>query len=301
MIGSTNAGSAGNGGSVQAYAFINVSYPVGSVCTCTKGTTVLQASNTNGSYAFSVSGPGSWVVSCTSGTQTAESTVVVLSEIVYNVTLSYHVGADYQEVEYLQGYNSTVSVSSKHGYINSLNYYPNLDTDDIIIDAYYDSSCYGAIFGRHNGNATWAVGVYSPTDFSSGNNIQFYYPPYNSWPVPQPVDGLLEYRCADHLWYKEGTAVSYYVSTDQTNFEGKNVYLMTYDMADYNDYILRGRLRNGKVRSFVVRRNGVEIHHLYPCYRKSDSRPGFYDNITGIFHTSPIADDPGFILGPDVT
>lgn len=296
MIGSTNAGSAGNGGSSRAYAFINVSYPAGSVCTCTKGTTVLQASNTNGSYAFSIPEPGTWVVSCTTGSQVAEVTIAVLSEIVYNVTLSYHVGADYQEVEYLQGYSS---YTNNNGLIKSVEYKPNLDTDDIAMDVYYDSSCRGSLFGFRAGDATWFFGFAAMTDFASGNDLEFHYPQHQEKAITKPVDGLLEYHCADHSFYRLGAKAYTPSSTTQLIFVDY-VYFMGWNYSNYEDYTIRSRLVNGKVRSIMIKRNGEYIHKLYPCYRRSDSRPGFYDNVTGVFHSSAYT-DPGFIIGPDVT
>ena len=65
------------------YAYISVTYPTGSICTCTKGNTTLTASNTSGSYTFVVSVPSSgtdtWTVSCTDGTDNSSDTVNITS------------------------------------------------------------------------------------------------------------------------------------------------------------------------------------------------------------------------------
>lgn len=61
-------------------ATITVTYPAGSTCTCTNGSTVLTAPDTSGSYTFTVPNTGTWTVSCTDGTQTASKTVTVSAE-----------------------------------------------------------------------------------------------------------------------------------------------------------------------------------------------------------------------------
>lgn len=61
-------------------AFIQVTYPAGSVCKCTKGNDVLTAVGTSGSYTFTVSEPGEWVVSCTDGSDSDSQTVSITAD-----------------------------------------------------------------------------------------------------------------------------------------------------------------------------------------------------------------------------
>lgn len=64
-------------------ATINVTYPAGSTCTCTNGSTVLNSTNdenTNGSCTFIVPNTGTWTVSCTNGTQTDSQNVEITEE-----------------------------------------------------------------------------------------------------------------------------------------------------------------------------------------------------------------------------
>lgn len=86
MIGLSNVG---GGGAGDVIAFINVTYPSGSICTCTKGTKTLRAKDTTGSYVFSIKEPGDWVVSCTDGDKTASNTVTVAEWTANNITLVY--------------------------------------------------------------------------------------------------------------------------------------------------------------------------------------------------------------------
>lgn len=71
-------------------ATINVTYPAGSTCTATDGSTVLTAPDTSGSYTFTVTNTGTWTVSCTDGTQTASMTVsITIDGQSANVKLAY--------------------------------------------------------------------------------------------------------------------------------------------------------------------------------------------------------------------
>ena len=72
-------------------ATIRVTYPSGSVCTATDGTTTLTAPDTSGTWDCAVPNAGTWTVSCTDGSHTASKTVSITaygrSE---SVTLSYN-------------------------------------------------------------------------------------------------------------------------------------------------------------------------------------------------------------------
>lgn len=74
-IGRTNSGSGGS-----AFAFIVVSYPIGSTCTCTNGTKTLRAKGTTGNFVFNIPSADTWTVSCTDGQHTSSKTVIITSE-----------------------------------------------------------------------------------------------------------------------------------------------------------------------------------------------------------------------------
>ena len=67
-------------GGGDAYAVISVTYPAGSTCTCTKGSTTLTAEGTSGLYNFLVPEAGNWTVSCTDGANTASATVIIATQ-----------------------------------------------------------------------------------------------------------------------------------------------------------------------------------------------------------------------------
>lgn len=80
----------GRRGGVRLFSVIGVTYPAGSVCTCTKGTKTYNAKNTSGLALFAVPEVGDWTVSCTDGTQTASTTVTVTADgEAVNVKLAY--------------------------------------------------------------------------------------------------------------------------------------------------------------------------------------------------------------------
>lgn len=71
-------------------ATISVTYPDGSTCTATDGTTTLTAPDTTGSWACIVPNAGTWTVSCTDGTKTQSSTVSISTDgEAKSVTLGY--------------------------------------------------------------------------------------------------------------------------------------------------------------------------------------------------------------------
>lgn len=61
-------------------ATISVTYPVGSTCTATDGVTTLTATDTSGSYTFTVPNSGTWIVTCTDGTSTATVNVSITAD-----------------------------------------------------------------------------------------------------------------------------------------------------------------------------------------------------------------------------
>lgn len=81
----------GSGGGSNTYAFIVVTYPAGSTCTATDGTTTLTAPDTSGNWVCKVPNAGTWTVSCTNGSETASFAVIISSEgQSETVTLGYN-------------------------------------------------------------------------------------------------------------------------------------------------------------------------------------------------------------------
>ena len=72
------------------YAAIGVTYPSGSVCTCTNGTLTLTAKDTTGKAIFVIPSAGTWTVKAVSGSKSTSKTVSITAEgQVATVTLTY--------------------------------------------------------------------------------------------------------------------------------------------------------------------------------------------------------------------
>lgn len=83
MVGKTNVAGA------RLRAVIAVTYPEGSVCTCSNGTKTMKAKDTSGKALFNVA-VGEWTVSCTDGSRTRSTQVSITAEgQSKSVTLNY--------------------------------------------------------------------------------------------------------------------------------------------------------------------------------------------------------------------
>lgn len=83
MVGKTNVAGA------RLRSVISVTYPEGSVCTCSNGTKTLKARDTSGKALFNVS-TGTWTVTATDGNKTKDATVDITTDgQSESVTLSY--------------------------------------------------------------------------------------------------------------------------------------------------------------------------------------------------------------------
>lgn len=78
-------------GAGRVFSIIAVTYPAGSICTCSNGTKTLKARDTSGKALFNVPSDGTWAVSCTDGTRTAMVDVSITADgQVESVTLMYY-------------------------------------------------------------------------------------------------------------------------------------------------------------------------------------------------------------------
>ena len=71
-------------------ATINITYPAGSTCTCSDGTTTLSAPDTSGTWACIVPNAGTWTVAATDGVEnTSESVSITTDGQIAAIELSY--------------------------------------------------------------------------------------------------------------------------------------------------------------------------------------------------------------------
>lgn len=90
----TRRGGAGGG---KAFAVIGVTYPAGSVCTCTDGSKKLKLKDTSGQGFFLIPYAAAWTVTATDGTNTKAQSVEITSkgqsesvELSYNIWLIHN-------------------------------------------------------------------------------------------------------------------------------------------------------------------------------------------------------------------
>ena len=101
------------------YAAIGVTYPSGSVCTCTNGTLTLTAKDTSGKAIFVIPSAGTWTVKAVSGSKSTSKAVSISAEgQVETVTLMFELilfdGGDNTGVT--GGWTYTIT---NHGYAGS--------------------------------------------------------------------------------------------------------------------------------------------------------------------------------------
>lgn len=78
------------GGGSKVVASIVVTYPAGSILTCTLGSKVLTAKDTSGKWVFGLPSTGNWVVKAVSGSKSTSKTVSITAEgQVETVELAY--------------------------------------------------------------------------------------------------------------------------------------------------------------------------------------------------------------------
>lgn len=280
MIGKTNVG---GGGSGSAWAYIGVTYPAGSTCSATNGSTTLSAQGTSGLYVFQIPEPATtpetWTVSCTNGTKTKSATVSIGTQYQFEtVTLRYsRLPEGYQEVEYLE--------SSGTQYFD-LGMYNNLANTEITLDfmllAYAQAK---AVLGADN---------------SSGNIVYIGRPDGNSSPYNMSY------------WYstkRSGTAtlnerVEAVVNDDNGNILENNTIVGTSSISSsfntrlYLFGVASNSLVNARVYALSMRNKTTDssIMNYVPCYRTSDNAAGFYDLTNNTFVTGTGT----FIVGADV-
>ena len=62
------------------YAVIGVTYPSGSVCTCTNGTRTMTAKDTSGKALFAIPSAGTWTVKAVKGSQSKSTAVKITAD-----------------------------------------------------------------------------------------------------------------------------------------------------------------------------------------------------------------------------
>lgn len=302
MVGKTNVG--GGGGSVStAWAYIAVTYPTGSTCTATNGTTTLTAQGTSGLYVFQIPEPSStpetWTVTCTDGTRTKSATAEISTQYSsVSITLVYgRLPVGYQEVEYLASTANGLQyidtgLNAEFG--NEYEY----DIKFMLLDSStrFVGGCY------YIGSTSMNLWLNFTGCGSGGDDyMQFRYCqaqiPWNvSSNTPKTDPNILyELRLmtATQEHFLNGTRLG---SND-----------VTYRTVSYRPFLFCMNVSNkaeyhGASRIYSYKRfnnsTGEVYQELVPCYRTQDNVAGMYDLASGSFLTN--AGSGTFVVGPDV-
>ena len=170
-------------------ATINVTYPAGSTCTATDGSTVLTAPDTSGSYIFTVTNAGNWVISCTDGTENASTTVSITVDgqsatvkLAYDLVL-YDSGDQYTDITGgWTGVGYTSSGAEAPGTLGDTamifngdgTHQPTLGTLNSIDFTGYTTLCVKGTVESTESSATKKNGMFlakAKTSFAGNNNI----------------------------------------------------------------------------------------------------------------------------------
>lgn len=276
MIGKTNVG--GGGGSGTAWAYIAVTYPEGSTCSATNGSTTLSAQGTSGLYVFQISEPlttpETWTVSCTNGTKSKSATVEISAQYQSaNVLLRYsRLPEGYQEVEYLESDGNEQYIDIFGEIVDPYAYEFELTYEKFSTNA-------GAICGWDNQSSTV---IYIGRLIQSGSAYYSYY-----------FGGLNEFIDSNVEANGKASVVinnaNYKVIENDIeigtlrSYSGATSRLMLFATSATRVGVGGGTA--GRIYSFSAKnkQSGVVVKNFVPCYRTSDDVAGFYDLANNTF------------------
>lgn len=281
----TNAG--GGGGGSSAWAYIGVTYPAGSVCTATNGSTTLNAQGTSGAYVFHVPQPSStpetWTVSCTDGTKNRSTTVSITYQYqVEIVTLTYsRLPAGYQEVEYVK----CVRIISPSSYSYFRTGY-NLTASNMV-----------------NTEINFAYMLNAPSSSNPSTSGQYAYifgTTQYGLTAHSSTDGTLDYKFAGNVVgnvpievdVKHTIQFNKY-STRQIIDNGSVIGTCGTPSSSVSNPMILGSVLSGtstssspfsiRLYEYIVKVSGTIVYDLVPCRSTTGSDIGFYDIIGGSF------------------
>lgn len=148
----------GGGGTSKAFAVIGVTYPAGSVCTCSDGAKTLSLKDTSGHGFFLIPYAGTWTVTATDGTNTKSESVEITSEgQTVSVDLHYifyifksGVGAKV-ELQTFEQANASVTIGTDSIKITRSdigNNYSNIQTKELVPSALWNTIKIDAILTK---------------------------------------------------------------------------------------------------------------------------------------------------------
>ena len=183
------------------YAAIGVTYPSGSVCTCTNGTLTLTAKGTGGKAIFVIPSAGTWTVKAVSGSKSTSKTVSITAEgqvetvMLMFETILWEAGADQNtsitggfaanNTTYVKIGSSTVTITGECTYFGSgshaWSYSGNFYTKKKVTKGEFKYFCANITKNTvtHDGNKVWLYAA-NESDFTNDNTITRLEIPVNT-------------------------------------------------------------------------------------------------------------------------
>ena len=174
------------------YAIIGVTYPEGSVCTCTNGTLTLTAKDTSGTALFTIPEAGTWTVKAVNGSDSASKAVSITAERqVETVTLMFETilweaGSDQNtsltggfaanDTNYVTIGDSTVTITGNRTYFgegsNNWSFSGNFYTKKKVTKGEFEYFCANIITntGTNANNKAWLYAA-NEHDFTDEDTI----------------------------------------------------------------------------------------------------------------------------------
>ena len=189
--------------------------------------------------------------------------------------------AEYQQVEYLQGNGSA--------YINT-GYYPNTNTEIELRCKYTNTNSDNPMFAVDAGAYSYQGCTCSTA--SSSNVVMVF-----------------ENTFTTQFEYQVDKVVDVSINKSAFSFDGATIPITkTISYASQHPLFILGWDRNGNkilsgtgcVYHLVIAESGTTLKDLYPCYRKSDNKPGMFDLVTRQFFTNANPSGNDFTVGPNI-
>ena len=174
------------------YAIIGVTYPSGSVCTCSNGSVTLTAKDTTGKALFVIPSAGTWTVKAVSGSKSTSKAVSITAEgQVETVTLTFETilweaGSDQNtsltggfaanDTNYVTVGDSTVTITGNRTYFgegsNNWSYSGNFYTKKKVTKGEFEYFCANIITntGTNANNKAWLYAA-DQYNFTENNTI----------------------------------------------------------------------------------------------------------------------------------
>ena len=285
----------GSGGLEDGNAILSVTVPADSTVTSTKGGVTLRPSlwlsgaDVSTEVALFVFTPAQfdsvnlWTITATDGTNTASTTILITTNKEYEVTLSYYVPAIYQAVEYLQNDESAYIDT---GIVTGAN---NFVIDFTMVQSQLNST-------EHPIMSTWNSNKNFWNLYAASSRINWYINVSGGKElITNATAGTLYAITLDRTggtWTYEINGVTGTARTGETASD--NVSIKLFSRGDLNRGV--GGIRLYQTKVYVA---GVLTGDFRPCYRKSDSVAGMWDDVSQTFFVNESSTGT-FIVGPNV-